>query len=141
MALADIARVVEGTDVRVIGGHMVQLHVYRWGLGPELYRETRDADLGVPSLALKSPDLIERLRGLGYKPLSGNRFGRVVDDLAVQGLSEEDRMAIVDVLVPAYRTRPRQDVRFGDHLRTIEVPGLAGASCGPPWTSASGSSA
>lgn len=52
VALSDLASVLrEGNqegDSRLIGGHMVSLHVQRWALGRELYRETQDADLGVP---------------------------------------------------------------------------------------------
>jgi hypothetical protein len=55
VALADAATACAGTDALVIGGHMVQLHVYRWGLGAELYRQTQDVDLGVPRLAAMGP--------------------------------------------------------------------------------------
>jgi len=49
-ALADLAHVLgEVTaDYRIIGGHMVTMLAARWQLGAELYRETRDVDLGVP---------------------------------------------------------------------------------------------
>ena len=45
VALNDVATAMEGEDGRIIGGHMVTLHVFRWGL--DLFRATQDADLGV----------------------------------------------------------------------------------------------
>src|SRR5688572_27712734 len=58
----------------VIGGHMVTLHAARWGLN--LVRETKDTDLGVPQLALRSVDLVPALEALGYRQARGNRFAK-----------------------------------------------------------------
>jgi hypothetical protein len=49
VALADLSAALEQSgarDYRLIGGHMVTLHAFRWELGGELLRETKDADLG-----------------------------------------------------------------------------------------------
>jgi hypothetical protein len=130
VALADVGSVLAGrVDTRVIGGHMVQLHVQRWLLGAELYRETQDADLGIPVAVAQDPALVTRLGELGYERVAGNRFGRSLDDVPVRGpLGEGDApQALIDVLVPAFTNRPRQDRKFGDHLVTTEVLGLAEA--------------
>jgi hypothetical protein len=101
--------------------------VYRWGLGSDLYRATQDADLGVPLMAAQDPSLVTRLEDLGYERLAGNRFGRVLDDIPVTGVDDDDRRAVIDILVPAYTSRPRHRRRIGNHLVTTEVPGLAEA--------------
>jgi hypothetical protein len=132
VALADLAHVLADVESRVIGGHMVQLHVYRWGLGSDLYRATQDADLGVPLMAAQDPSLVTRLEDLGYERLAGNRFGRVLDDIPVTGVDDDDRRAVIDILVPAYTSRPRHTRRIGNHLVTTEVPGLAEAFRRPP---------
>lgn len=122
VALADIAAVAgDEPRHRIIGGHMVFLHVLRWRLS--LFRETADADLGVVPAAVRTPELNERLHSLGYRRIAGNRFGRSVDGLpSIAGSAPE---AIIDVLVPSYTDRPRSSVSFGEHLATTEVPGLA----------------
>lgn len=127
VALADIAELLKGQPYRVIGGHMVTLLVARWGLGRELYRATGDTDLGVPPVVVNQPTLINALIERGYRKIDGNRFSRDVTDLPSLQLGHEssERSALVDVLVPAYTSRARQNRRFGDHLVTTEVPGLA----------------
>lgn len=127
VALADLSRVMAGDAYRVIGGHMVTALVARWGLGPHLYRETGDADLGVPPFAVTQQNLVERLLAIGYQRRAGNRFGRPMDDVPVHLVGAEGtrREAVIDVLVPNYQTRARHNVRVGDHLVTTEVPGLS----------------
>jgi hypothetical protein len=134
VALADLAVILAGTEHRVIGGQMVQLHVYRWGLGHELYRQTLDSDLGVPLQAAMDATLVSRLLDRGYEQVEGNRFVRPVDDMPINASGEQAgrREAVVDVLVPAYTSRPRSTRRVGDHLVTTEVPGLADAFQRPP---------
>ncbi|MCP4964004.1 MAG: hypothetical protein GY926_02090, partial [bacterium] len=83
VALGDVATVMSGEDGRVIGGHMVTLHVFRWGL--DLFRVTQDADLGVRPAAVQTPDLTERLVDLGYQRTAGNRFEKPVDGLPAFG--------------------------------------------------------
>jgi hypothetical protein len=65
------------------------------GLGVELYRATRDADLGVPLMAAQDPSLVTRLEDVGYERLAGNRFGRVLDDIPVKGVDDNDRRAVI----------------------------------------------
>lgn len=136
VALGDLASIVGDQQVnyRVIGGHMVTALVARWGLGSDLYRETGDTDLGVPPFVVEDHDIVGRLRNLGYQPIAGNRFARQLDDVpAGLGTSAGDLpAATVDVLIPTYTSRARQNRRVGDHLVTTEVPGLATALRRPP---------
>lgn len=129
VALSDLARALQTdsmADYRVIGGHMITALVGRWGLGAQLYRETGDTDLGVPPAVVREHGLIERLEALGYSKVAGNRFARPLDDVPVRvGDDDSSHRAVVDVLVPAYTSRPRQDRRVGDALITTEVPGLS----------------
>lgn len=141
VALGDLAAILgdrSRADVRLIGGQMVSLHAERWRLGPELYRETQDADLGVPLALAKHPGIVERLQEAGYRRMSGNRFVRPVEDLPV-GVEQSEEVevsgeygAVIDILIPSYRSRSRDNVRVGDHLTTTEVPGLAYALNRPP---------
>lgn len=130
VALADLARAVgpeTGSNYRVIGGHMITALAARWQLDAALYRETGDADLGVPPVIARDAGLIERLMDLGYERTAGNRFARSMSDIPVfvSGGKQPIRNAVIDILVPAYTSRPRENRRFGDHLVTTEVPGLA----------------
>jgi hypothetical protein len=126
VALADLASVLGRSTYRIIGGHMVTALVARWQLGAELYRETGDTDLGVPPVVVREERVIGRLMERGYERIDGNRFARLIDDVpvTVRG-AEEPRSAVVDVLVPSYRTRARSNHRVSDDLVTSEVPGLA----------------
>ena len=91
VALADLAHVFgDDTDYRVIGGHMVTALVARWDLGAELYRETGDADLGVPPIVLQDGSLVNRLRGFGYEQVEGNRFARRLTDIPVRISGDEE---------------------------------------------------
>jgi hypothetical protein len=126
VALADLADVLGPSTYRIIGGHMVTALVARWQLGAELYRETGDTDLGVPPVVVREEGLIGRLIERGYEQVEGNRFARPIDDVpvTVRGV-EELPSAVVDVLVPSYRTRARSNHRVSNDLVTTEVPGLA----------------
>ncbi len=127
VAMADLsAALAELTDVesRIIGGHMVTLHVQRWRLGRDLYRETQDMDLGIPPIAVRDGRLIELLKERGYDRTTGNTYARRIDDLP---LSIEDPWASIDLLIPAYTSRARDNLRVSDDLTTTEVLGLAEA--------------
>ncbi|HET9058396.1 MAG TPA: hypothetical protein VFN61_00625 [Acidimicrobiales bacterium] len=133
VALADVASACAGTDALIIGGHMVQLHVYRWGLGAALYRETLDADVGMSRLTAKDTSVTDRLRrDLGYERTHGNVFERDVPDIPVAAPPGQPHRAVVELLVPAYTSRARRNFSLGDHLTTTEVPGLAEALKCPP---------
>ncbi|MEI8240978.1 MAG: hypothetical protein WCI22_16305 [Actinomycetota bacterium] len=133
VALRDLGRVVAGDNYRIIGGHMVMMLVARWALGPDLYRQTQDTDLGVPPTAVANPVIIDRLTALGYERRAGNRFARPMSDIPIWliGAEAPKPEAVVDILVPSYTSRLRQNRRFGDHLVTTEVPGLASALQNP----------
>lgn len=122
-ALAEIAEV----ESRIIGGHMVTLHVQRWGLGRELYRETRDIDLGIPPIAVKDGRLVQLLKDRGYERTTGNTYTRTLNDLPVSIGEAQTLAASIDLLVPAYTSRARDSVRVSDDLTTTEVLGLAEA--------------
>ena len=119
-AIADVGRAMSSADAsndyRLIGGVSVMLHIQRLDLDLPL-RATGDADFGVPPHVLRRPDLIDAIEELGYRKVLGNRWERRLDG---------GRVATVDLLVPAYRTRARNTVQVGD-LVTTEVPGLAEA--------------
>ncbi|HEX9538897.1 MAG TPA: hypothetical protein VGA04_12080 [Streptosporangiaceae bacterium] len=136
VALADLRTALgeETGDYRIIGGHMVTALAARWQLGPGLYRETGDADLGVPPVVIRDRDVVGRLRALGYRQVAGNRFAKTVPDIPVRpaGGPFADREAIIDVLVPAYTSRARQNVRVSEDLFSTEVPGLPTALSRPP---------
>ncbi len=72
VALHDVTEISQWRiEHRLIGAHIVTLHAYRWGLGAELYRETRDVDLGIPLELAKDPAIVERLEALGYRRSAG----------------------------------------------------------------------
>ncbi len=131
VALADVAKAIEkdAPDHRIIGGHMITVLAARWRLGADLYRETGDADLGVTPVLIRNLHLPSRLKALGYEQVAGNRFARTVPDIPVTltGMRGRPHQAIIDILVPAYTGRARQNVEITDDLVTTEVPGLAAA--------------
>jgi hypothetical protein len=128
VALADISGLLEDqtTDYRIIGGLMVTALAARWELGARLYRETLDADLGAPPIAIRNLDIAGRLKAAGYQQVAGDRFERPVPDIpaGVPGTALSAYRAAIDVLVPAYTSRPRHNVKVGTDLVTTEVPGL-----------------
>jgi hypothetical protein len=131
VALSDLgtALAAETSDYRIIGGHMVTALVARSRLGAGLYRETGDTDVGVPPVVIHDRGLLRRLRDAGYEKVEGNRFARTMTDVPVHVVGSPDarRLAVIDVLIPAYTSRARQNRRVGDDLVTTEVPGLATA--------------
>lgn len=139
VALSDLARALGGLteDYRVIGGHMVTALAARWQLGHELYRETGDVDLGIPPVVARDRNLVGRLKDLNYLQVAGNRFARGLSDIPA-GMREKgalkDPEALIDILVPAYTSRPRENVQVGEDLFTTEVPGLQLALARPPVT-------
>jgi hypothetical protein len=128
-ALSDIAH-----EYRVIGVHMVTTLAARWQMGDSLYRETGDVDLGIPPIVARDQRLVSRLKNLNYRQVDGNRFARELADIPA-GLTRADspgRAALIDVLVPAYTSRARENVQVGDDLFTTEIPGLQLALARPP---------
>lgn len=123
IALSDAAEAMGEQDGRIIGGQMISLLVSRWEVN--LLRATQDADLGVRPAVVNTPDLTDRLLGMGYTRSAGNRFERPIEGLPAQ--DGKPRNAVIDILVPSYQTRVRENRMFGDHLVTTEVPGLASA--------------
>jgi hypothetical protein len=137
VALTDLGRALGGLteDYRVIGGHMVTVLAARWQLGHELYRETGDVDLGIPPVMARDHDLVSRLKDLNYLQVAGNRFARGLSDIpaGMKGRAgSRVPEALIDVLVPAYTSRARENVQVGQDLFTTEVPGLQLALARPP---------
>jgi hypothetical protein len=121
VALADLGRALGGItdDYRVIGGHMVTVLVARWQLGRDLYRETGDVDLGIPPIVARDHNLVSRLKDLNYMQVAGNRFARGLADIPAGTKERGDSgnpEALIDVLVPAYTSRPRENVKVGEDL-------------------------
>lgn len=118
IAIGDVGTAMEEIgateDHRLIGGVAVMLHIQRLGLDLPL-RATGDADFGVPPYLLEQPALVRAIEGLGYEKVVGNRWERRID---------QRRVAAVDLLIPAYTSRPRHTKRVGGVV-TTEVPGLA----------------
>jgi len=130
VAMADVSSALAELDEvesRLIGGHMVTLLVQRWGLGRELYRETQDTDLGIPPIAVRDGRLIQLLKDRDYIRTSGNTYAKKVDDIPVAVEGADERSASIDLLVPAYTSRARDNVEVSADLTTTEVPGLAEA--------------
>lgn len=123
IAVTDLTNLLSDRDIDeyvLIGGIAVLLHTQRAGLNlPQ--RATRDADIGFTKLALRQPGLIADVEALGYRRIRGNRWTRMVDGAE----------ATVDLLVPAYTSRPRDNIRVGE-VTTTEVTGLAEAFLRPP---------
>ena len=137
VALCDLARALGDIpgDFRVIGGHMVTVLGARWQLGNEFYRETGDVDLGITPIVARDRHVVGRLKNLNYKQVAGNRFARGLADIPVTMKDKEGSPrpeAFIDVLVPAYTSRARENVQVGDDLFTTEVPGLQLALARPP---------
>jgi hypothetical protein len=131
-ALGDMA-----ADYRVIGSHMVTMLAARWHLEAALYRETGDVDLGIPPVVARDKGVVSRLKGISYLQVAGNRFARALSDIPVGMTGERDSRnpeALIDVLVPTYTSRTRENVRVGEDLFTTEVPGLQLALARPPVT-------
>lgn len=127
IALADVASILqEDTPHRLIGGHMVTAIAAHHRLGADLFRETADVDLGVPPIVITKSAIPDRLRGLGYELVSGCRFERPINDLASRSRNAValPPRATIDILVPGYTSRLRDDRQVGE-LVTTEVPGLA----------------
>lgn len=103
-ALSDLAQAVtDWSACRVVGGHMVSLHVAIAGADVE-HRPTGDADLAAPVEVLGDPALASALEeDLSYEKISGNRLKRDT------GTGE----AVVDLLAPARTTRTRHNVKAG----------------------------
>jgi hypothetical protein len=138
VALADLATAIPAntSDCRIIGGHMVTVLAARWGLGSSLYRETADADLGVAPIVVRAINLTGRLSDLGYERVAGNRFVRAVRDIPINLTTAEGEphRSVIDILVPAYTSRARENVEVTEELITTEVPGLAAALGRPAVT-------
>jgi hypothetical protein len=135
IALADISNLLDAaTEYRVIGGLMVMALAHRWNLGASLHRETLDADLGVPPVVARDINLAGRLKAAGYRQVAGDRFERPVRDIpaGLTSTAPSEHHAAIDVLVPAYTSRPRQNVTVAPQLVATEVPGLQIALARPP---------
>jgi len=125
VALNDLAEVLGdiAADYRVIGGHMVTMLAARWQLGAGLYRETGDVDLGIPPIVARDRRVASRFRDISYLQVEGNRFARGLSDIPAGLTGRGDPPnpeALIDILVPAYTSHPRENVRF-DSVRGLQL--------------------
>ncbi|MDF1667595.1 MAG: hypothetical protein P1V97_38010 [Planctomycetota bacterium] len=88
----------------VIGGHMMGLHVQRWGLS--MPRLTKDSDLGTWKPSFYDDSILEHLKKRGYSAIRSNRYGRELNDLPIETIAHEEKYeALIDLLVPASKSR------------------------------------
>lgn len=119
-ALADLATAAEGTDYRVVGGHMVQLLLYVYPSAQAAVRGTSDADGGIPEPVAAGMKLHQALLSKDYTPTAGAHYIRGEDDDAVE----------IDLLVPMRTAGSRQEELGG---RTFDaIPGLSLALASDP---------
>jgi len=114
---------------------MVTMLAARWQLGAGLYRETRDVDLGIPPIVARDQRVAGRLRDISYLQMQGNRFARGLSDIpaGMTGMGDPPNPeALIDILVPAYTSHPRESIQVGEDLFTTEVLGLQFALARPP---------
>ena len=90
ITLGDLCAAAEGTDYRIIGGHMVRLLTHVYGLAPSTPRLTADADAGIHEPVAASGDLGTELEAAGYHKECSNRY--------VRRTASGD--AAIDLLVP-----------------------------------------
>jgi hypothetical protein len=84
-------------------------------------------DLGIPQVVARNEHVVSRLTDISYLQVAGNRFARELSDIPAGLIGEghsTNPAALIDVLVPAYTSRPRENVQVGADLFTTEVPGL-----------------
>jgi hypothetical protein len=122
-AICDVASLLDPADYRLIGGVAVLIHIQLHAVDVPS-RATGDADIGVPPSLLRDDSLVARVAEMGYSKTAGNRWERPLASGAT---------AAIDLLVPAYTSRPRSSVQIGS-TNTTEVPGLAFALRRPAVT-------
>jgi hypothetical protein len=94
-ALADLARAVADWDAcRVVGGHMVAIHVSLGGADVQ-HRPTADADLAAPVAVLADPEFARRLNDLGYAMVDGSRLQRHTAHGEAYSISSRQRPQVV----------------------------------------------
>ena len=91
-------------------------------------------DLAIPPVVARDHNLVSRLKDLNYLQVAGNRFARGLSDIPVgmkgrRGSGNPE--TLIDVLIPAYTGRARENVQVGEDLFTTEVPGLQVALARP----------
>ena len=95
------------------------------------------SDLGIPPIVARDQHVVSRLKGINYSQVAGNRFARELIDIPA-GIADErkpsDPEALIDVLIPAYTSRARENVQVGEDLFATEVHGLQLALARPAAT-------
>ena len=91
-ALADVSAIAQGTNYRIIGGHMVQLLLHVYPTPSAQVRLTADADAGVEQQVAAAGDLHQGLLAAGYEAVQGNSYQRRVggEVLSVDLLTESE---------------------------------------------------
>lgn len=112
-ALADLAQaVVDWESCRVVGGHMVTIHVVLAGTDAR-HRPTADADLAASVAVLGEPEFAERLKAIGYEKVDGSRLSRAT----------EHGEAFIDLIAPAPASRAPHNQPAGQ-FRVDKFPGI-----------------
>jgi hypothetical protein len=116
-ALAEIAAITAGENVRIVGGQMVASLMAAFpvpGISP---RRTRDADTAITTELAGSGILHDRLIAHGWVATSGNNYVRSVHELTVPGQPAPELS--VDLLVPSLdpaALRRRCGLALGDQV-------------------------
>lgn len=120
-ALADLAHaVLDWESCRVIGGHMVTIHV-AVAKAETAHRPTADADLAAPVAVLGHAGFAQRLKDLGYTAVDGSRLSRPTDH----------GEAFIDLIAPAPASRTLHNQPAGT-FRVDKFPGIQYALNEPP---------
>lgn len=114
---------------------MMEIHRLPWGLGPDLSRETRDADFGAPLLAASISEEIELgLEELGYRQTHQWRYERNVQDIPGDVRGRPPRYVatvdLVQVRAVALDSSPTVEAGSGDLdpvaiVETLSRPAVA----------------
>jgi hypothetical protein len=122
LAARDVQDLAErsGLQYRLVGGIAVSLLTWVHGVADRVpARDTADADLGATHQLLADLDVVNELRGTGYRQVAGNRFERDVSHGDDQTLT-----LAIDVLAPGYESHLVANVPVGAGLVVDEIPGL-----------------
>jgi hypothetical protein len=95
-ALADVARLTQGIDSRIVGGQMVGLLTIAYPTSAAVIRQTADADAAITTQVAASGRVHDLLTEAGYIATAGNSY--------------EKRGQTIDLLVPS------DGDRFARHL-------------------------
>ena len=127
-ALADVARLTDDVESRIVGGQMVAILLTAFPVADLAPRRTRDADTAITTEVAGSGLLHERLTADGYVPTAGNSYAKTLPSSLPANAPV--RQLSIDVIVPSTDGRFRAKQLGGRGFDS--VPGLALALSGDP---------